>query len=368
VVQATSSPFEVIGSIPTPGTTVTSPVGGETFFGGDPISIRWTSTDPKGDVAILLKRGDETVTNFGLVPMVAGGLDVSLCDLTGGASDFAIRLFWGNCGFSSSSISEPFSITPSRTQPSLEVISPTVGATLVAGETHTILWNVTNPFGDVFLTLLDGSLTAESLGAAAMSDGAFVWASCPGLIDSDEYSIRFTTECGLSWESELFSLVGSQPAPAVIWKRPMFGETFRAGDTETITWGATNPTGDIRILLAPESWFTEELGIVAMSDEQFEWSIAPEFATLGTYRLLAATVNCGRGVEVSPPFTIVAQDAGDIDLDRDVDGDDYLLLQQCIDGPGFLVGEGCFRADLNDDRLVDLRDVMLAFRFFTGSQ
>lgn len=52
---------------------------------------------------------------------------------------------------------------------------------------------------------------------------------------------------------------------------------------------------------------------------------------------------------------------GDSDFDFDVDLADYLLLVQCMRGPGAPFEQGCHPADLDRDDDVDLAD-MLQFR------
>ena len=199
-----------------------------------------------------------------------------------------------------------------------------------------------------------------------MADGEFVWRICPGIGDSAGYSIRLhSLQCAQVWESEPFALIGSGPAPTLSWSRPAGGETFLAGTTETITWEATDPFDLLTIGLMRDISTVSLLDFAPMSDGSYGWSIDPQLPTLGTYQLVGMSLECGRIYVLSRPFTIVDRNAGDIDNDSDVDGEDYRRLQECLGGPDVLVGDECADADINRDGAVDLRDVMLAFRFTT---
>jgi hypothetical protein len=58
---------------------------------------------------------------------------------------------------------------------------------------------------------------------------------------------------------------------------------------------------------------------------------------------------------------------GDLSGDRDVDREDWVLQNDCLDGPAAPIGTGCEGADLNGDGRIDLGDVRLFWALFTGA-
>ncbi|MCK4341447.1 MAG: hypothetical protein KAY37_06980, partial [Phycisphaerae bacterium] len=59
---------------------------------------------------------------------------------------------------------------------------------------------------------------------------------------------------------------------------------------------------------------------------------------------------------------------GDLDVDGDVDLDDFGVLSDCLVGPGVLPPLGCARPRLDGDWDVDLADYALFQQQFTGPQ
>jgi hypothetical protein len=84
-----------------------------------------------------------------------------------------------------------------------------------------------------------------------------------------------------------------------------------------------------------------------------------------------ATVDTGVGpspIVDMGAYEFVLSCPADLDLDRDVDNDDLLILESCASGPGIgYTGVACEMADLDDDLDVDQTDFGLMQRCVQGS-
>ena len=57
---------------------------------------------------------------------------------------------------------------------------------------------------------------------------------------------------------------------------------------------------------------------------------------------------------------------GDADNDLDIDGDDFLIVSDCLNGPGVTPPSGCTGSDFDEDADVDLADIVIFQRNYTG--
>ena len=86
----------------------------------------------------------------------------------------------------------------------------------------------------------------------------------------------------------------------------------------------------------------------------------------GTYTVKVIDADGCEGTANVTVTTLSPGDPGDFDGDCDVDLDDYAHLQDCLAGPDGGISAGCDGADLAPDSNVDLEDVVVFQKIFTG--
>lgn len=99
------------------------------------------------------------------------------------------------------------------------------------------------------------------------------------------------------------------------------------------------------------------------------WNVSSGFIHIGSAMSLAEAT---AATEITVRTVIEYIDPqlyplGDMDGDRDIDGDDFAAFAACLTGPDGTLGPGCDRATLDGDTDADLADALVFQQVFTGS-
>ncbi|MFQ5495455.1 MAG: dockerin type I domain-containing protein, partial [Phycisphaerae bacterium] len=304
--------FTITGSSPPATATLTSPTGGEAFTAGGVATATWDATNAGGNVLGILSRGGRTLQFLGSAPTTDGRLDWGVCSMLEDAADYAIRLLGRDCDGGIDITSPPFAVTGSRPRPTFAIDAPQGGRRFRAGTSQTITWTAENPMGIVFATLERGGRRLYSVGSAPISAGRLDWDICPVIGDDPDYAILLSTvvcSSSVSVRSGTFEITGSGPPPSVVLTSPAGGETFTAGASHLITWDATNPLGDVFVIVSnsARSLFAN-IGSAPMADGQLVWDICPGLGDATDARITVLTSACGLQWE-GEAFTITGSTA-----------------------------------------------------------
>lgn len=351
VADFSNANFSISGSQPAPPTptiTLTAPNAGETWTAGTTQTITWSATDPLGEVWIDLYKGGVYDSTLGMAPMAAEQFDWEICKFQANGSDYSIMIVGQDaCGRMVYALSNlDFSIAGGLPLPTVTVTSPNGGQTWLAGSTRAVTWNSTNPVGDVEILLFKGNAYAALLGTAPMAAGTINWTICPTIGNGSDYSIRvWQLTCGPvveDYSDGTFTIAGSSAQPVVTITSPVGNDDWAAGTTHTITWTATNPSGNVQLYLAGLSDVAlvsfEFIGLAPMANEGFEWTIGhcEGRGETMTYQIVMY-YGCPEGLStatsneflISPTPAVVADFNGDCYVDQI----DYELFTACSTGP-----------------------------------
>jgi len=243
---------------PVAGISLTSPNGGETFTAGTTQTIRWSYTGNPGlYVKVeLLKGGVVTRTIAWSTSKGTGG--TGSCNWTIPASqtpgtDYRIRVTSRSDGAYTDTSDSDFSIAP----PTITVVSPNGGETLIAGTTQTIRWTYAgNPGLFVKVELLKGGVANRTIASVTPKgsggSGSHNWTIPANQAPGTNYRIRVTSTSNGAYTDTSDSDF-SITAPTITVVSPNGGETLTAGSTQTIRWSYTGDPGSyIKIQLLKE--------------------------------------------------------------------------------------------------------------------
>ncbi len=320
--------FEIAGAVPPPTVTLTWPPPGEVLQAGTPHTITWDTTDPDGDVLVRLFRNGALVTNFAFVPMSDGQYVWPICATLGDGADYALQLWSFHCSGNIETTGEPFEIVGSLPPPTFTLTSPVEGEQLVAGTTHTVTWDTTDPYGavSVIWDRHDGS-PRLLVGTARMADGRIDWAIPECAANDLNYSLELrAAPCGPYFPPEqvFFEITGVVlPPPSVVMTSPLPGEHITAGMAHSITWNVTNPTGLVTVSIVDDRVLVASLGQVPMSDGGIEWDVCPGVGDGDAYSIHLLS-SCGFLVD-GDDFSIVgSSQAPETAITSPVGGETYL--------------------------------------------
>nr|HPM62798.1 hypothetical protein [Methanoregulaceae archaeon] len=225
--------------------TVEEPNGGETYYPGSLLPLRWRYTGIPGSmVKIEAYRGQTVIAVLQEIPLGAGGSGshtVTIPASLPAGSDYSIRI---------TSISNPaysdrsngsFAIVP----PTITLVTPNDGGDYVMGEVLPITWNYTGtPGPTVRIDLLAGSTVLESVGGIPVGpggSGSFEGTLPYRIPAGDEYYLRVTSTGypGCSDTSDAPFTVRS----ALTVTEPDGGEIWPPGSFQTIRWTYTGTPG-----------------------------------------------------------------------------------------------------------------------------
>ncbi|HLP57239.1 MAG TPA: C25 family cysteine peptidase [Candidatus Deferrimicrobium sp.] len=285
--------------------TLTSPNGGENLTPGAVQMIAWNSTNIYGTLKISLWKD-------GLpVGIIADGIDSSRANyrwLVGNYKEgeaspgtgFNIKIEENGTGVSDMS-NAPFAISA---VPSLRVISPNGGESLIQGTSRSITWKSTNVSGTLKISLWKNGIQQGIIGDGINASlGSFPWTvgSYDGGLVPAGAGYKVKIEENGSAVSDLsaapFTILAS-PSLAVI--SPNGGENLLIGTIHPLTWSATNVTGALKISLWQDG---APVGIIAddvdSSRKSYSWAV-------GSYTGGAAVPGAGYRVKLEVNGTAVS--------------------------------------------------------------
>lgn len=283
---------------PTAPLILTSPNGGEAWTAGTTQLITWEST-LVGELRIALLKAGVEQFEIGRAPISAGNFSWAICDFVGNGADYRVRIeVVGTSPVIADESDNNFAIVGSNPLPTLTLLTPNGGESLVADQNYTVTWSSTNPNGYVSVELYKGGVFQDYLGSAPMSAGFFDWHICRQIGNGDDYRIRIKwqspcTTADVSDSSNAdFSISGSFPRPGFTLTSPNGGETFVAGNTYPITWTSTNPIGSIGIELLKGDQYYASIATVPMADNSYNWTICQPIDNASDYRIRLSYQDC----------------------------------------------------------------------------
>ena len=266
-----------IEPVVTPGITVTSPNGGESWEVGSVRNITWTSTGTVGNVMIDYSSDNgsywttimASTANDGTHPWTVPDALSTTCLVRVSETD----------GSPTDTSDAVFSFVPA---PAITVTSPNGGESWEVGSVHNITWTGTGTVGNVMIDYTtDGGSTWTPIVASTANDGTHPWA-VPSTL-STTYRIRVSETDGspTDMSDAVFSIVA---VPAITVTSPNGGESWSIGSTHNILWTCAGISGDVTILLT-QGPFEMTLGTSPASSGAFTWEIDPGLSVGNDYRI-----------------------------------------------------------------------------------
>jgi hypothetical protein len=312
-VSAASATFTVAGSVARPTLAITYPLGGESITAGgsvNPMLLKWTSTNPAGQVYVDLLRDGQYVTTIAYLPMSVGQYSWSPCSNMPTSAGYSIRISADGCGDGIEASSNTFSITGTPLA-AVAFTQPQGGEVWAAGTPHTITWAVNWSLqGTVKLDLLrDGQWYAD-LGNPTATSSRVTWTICPYIGDSANYTIRGTQidTCGQPFTtiSAPFTIVGSTPGHALSLLQPTAGEAWALGGSLPVKWQGTGAGSLVADLLLHGEPYAR-LGIPPISAGMLQWPIPTTLTPDSDWQVVLRATECGRVIAAQGEnFTIAS--------------------------------------------------------------
>lgn len=262
--------------------TVVSPNGGETLTRGTVVPITWSYTgNPGENVKIELYDGStlsSTITSS--TSLSAGSYNWAIPSTQAFGSNYTIKITSTTNSAISDTSNSPFTITG----PSITVISPNGGETLVRRAVVPITWSYTgNPGANVKIQLYNGTTLNRTIKSSTpLSAGTYNWtvSSFQSLGSNFKIKITSTTDSTISDTSNgTFNIAN----PSITVISPNGGESFTRGDVMTIRWSSVgSPGANVKIMLY--KWIFPIRTISSstpMSEGTYNWTI-PLTQTVGS--------------------------------------------------------------------------------------
>ncbi len=159
------------------GLTVTAPNGGETFIRGTSTNINWTRVNFNGLIKIELLDGEAVAQLLAEnLPAIDGAWTWNIPADQPVGTNFKIRISDVEDGLPVDESNGTF-IIASPTVPSLTVLTPNGGETIIQGSNYDITWSASSYEGTVAIELLTSAKSgvAIPLGTAPSAAGTFAW-------------------------------------------------------------------------------------------------------------------------------------------------------------------------------------------------
>lgn len=303
--------FLVMGAPPV--ITLTQPLSGE-FSPGEHLSLFWEATGdmvPALNALIeLIPDGAEEGVKLASLPLGAGGFHWNVASHVGNGT-FRIRVSDETMilGYQPATpisvLSGSFTITGADPATVVAFASLDADTVVAPGSTQAIDWISNNPMGDVSVSVASASFF-QNLGVVPMADGTIDWILDAGIPEGlYRVQIQPFTQGINTILSDRFLVASDPNVPSLV--STVVTQSWTAGTTQSLTWSATNPTGDVQIGLYRDSGtageFLGTIGGASMAAGMFEWEI-PSCLPNGNYRVQFLVVDVGRE-SMSDVFTVI---------------------------------------------------------------
>jgi len=307
-----------------PQLTVTSPNGGETWYKGSKQTITWQNTGIVGENTKieLYKNGaltttisETTANDDSLVWLAPNGL--------ASGDDYKIRITsTGNDSVWDESDSQ-FSILE---QPTITLLAPTGGETLIKGAMQIITWQNTGNTGtQVKVELLKGGALYSIIQATTANDDSLAWGIPFTLPTAVDYTIKITSLTNPDWFDSSDSAFAIQnPLPAAVSLLTPADAAIITTPAPRFSWTSSEFAAGYRLQVAGDALFTTPVSDV----ETDSCSYTPEAElTSGAWRWRVQAGNETGTSEWSAVFTFHLESAGILEYDSQAIPEHYYLAQ-----------------------------------------
>lgn len=212
---------------------ISAPDGGEHWAIGSSWDVTW-STNIEGDVRLDLFKGGTWVSEIVASTANDGSYTWSIPSALTADTDYKIKI----SSIQQSLIFDESADVFALEDPTITLTAPNGGETYSWGQNVSIYWT-SNAGGNVKIELLKGGTVVETIADSADNtaySNSYSWLVQPERATGTDYKVRITSlaDSGLSAESaDFFSIV---PGTYLMLTAPNGGETWLAGEENTITW------------------------------------------------------------------------------------------------------------------------------------
>ncbi|HPG40252.1 MAG TPA: Ser-Thr-rich GPI-anchored membrane family protein [bacterium] len=307
-----------------PKLTITSPNGGETWYKNSMQTITWQNTGLVGDeVKIELYKNGTLTTTISETTVNDDSLLWTIPPALASGDDYKIHITSTSNDTVWDESDSQFSIIE---RPSITLIEPTGGETLIKGTMQIIAWNKTGDIGSLVKIELFKSGTLNSMiRAATANDDSLAWDVPFTLPSAADYTIKITSLVNPDWHDSsdrTFAIRNPQPvavnlltpADAVIITNPI----------PQFSWTSSEFATSYRLQVAGDPLFT--MPAIDVETDSCSFTPAAEL-TSGVWRWRVQAGNETGTSQWSAVFTFHLESSGILDYDSQAIPEHYFLAQ-----------------------------------------
>ncbi|NIM17526.1 MAG: hypothetical protein GTO45_36395 [Candidatus Aminicenantes bacterium] len=261
--------------------TVTAPNGGEHLAIGSKYTITWTSSGVTDTIRIRFSSDGgnnfskiaDNLANSGSWTWTVPNINSSNC---------LIRINAINTdGLPYDVSNSTFTIGEGGGAPSITLISPNGGETLVGNTTHTIRWACSKEYDSIDIEYNDGS-SWHVIKNGTEDDGEFDW-TVPNIATTKARMwIKGWADDGdaVDFTDNYYTIEKGVPMGTILVTSPNGGEGWLSGSTHPITWDSLGTVGDVTISYSADdgdTWTTIKASTA--NDGYYSWTLPTDLTS-----------------------------------------------------------------------------------------
>lgn len=278
-----SESFTIAGH---PDIVVTSPSGGETLTPGGTATITWTSNVAAVGSEVKLKLYEMSTLQLVISQGTANtGSFVWNIPVDLPESNYYYMAVQSKSNVNIVDVSDDRFYVHGRAD--CKVTKPESYERMVRGGQYTITWTGDSSVlgSTVKIKLYKGSVSHSWISTGTSNTGSFVWTLSPDLVVGDDYRIQVlsATDASVQDVSEPFTIDVSQ---LIHLTSPNGGESYKAGTSMTIRWGAHPDVGStVKLKLFKGNVYQRWIHGGTVNDGVFDWNIPADVPAGTDYKV-----------------------------------------------------------------------------------
>ncbi|MFA5033140.1 MAG: Ser-Thr-rich GPI-anchored membrane family protein [bacterium] len=275
-------------TVAAPTITVSTPNGGESWFGGTTNPITWTSSGLSGYVRIHLYKGGVYKSIITNCVSNTGTYNWAIPTTQAMGTDYKVRVI----SYTNAAVYDESNANFTVAGAGITVTSPNGGESWGRGNVYPITWTSAGVTGNIKIELYKAGAFKMTIISSTANTGTYNWTIPAAQLVGTDYKIKITSASNIAITDQSnanFSII--VPTTSITVSAPNGGESWLVGSAHNLTWTSSGITGNVNIALYKGGVLNSTIASDVANSGSYNWNV-PTGQTAGTdYKVRVTSVS-----------------------------------------------------------------------------